>query len=372
VVTIFVILPEIASLNDLNPIFAQQEPKDSNEVVSMPSVSTNNTDDHLVDNSSTDDKTDYICGDANGSNSINILDITYLMSYLFSGGPAPYIYDAGDVDSLNIITFNDISHLLCFIYHNGEEPYCPPFPDSVLPISIIDTLKIEGGIIPPEHSMVRIDLPVHIKRNIHSISLPLSFDYSYGNIICDSITGDFDDYYMGLPNYIEIIDNDNHKILININGFVDYIEPSDSEKVSTLWFTVNPSSDTQYISIDTTTYPPSNILIVSECNYPFIPVVIFDSSYIYCYDSDDDGYGDPGHIESLCPEDNCPYIYNPGQDNSDSDSLGDICDNCPNIVIIASIHLTHIRKIMMRMVLGICVISAMIRTTMVMVILDFR
>lgn len=40
-------------------------------------------------------------------------------------------------------------------------------------------------------------------------------------------------------------------------------------------------------------------------------------------DGDDDGVGD------LC--DNCPAAANPDQQNSDADSLGDACDNCPDI-----------------------------------------
>jgi len=29
------------------------------------------------------------CGDANGDSNVNILDITYLIGYLYMGGPAP-------------------------------------------------------------------------------------------------------------------------------------------------------------------------------------------------------------------------------------------------------------------------------------------
>lgn len=40
-------------------------------------------------------------------------------------------------------------------------------------------------------------------------------------------------------------------------------------------------------------------------------------------DSDIDGDG------KLNSEDNCPEVYNPGQANSDPDTIGDACDNCP-------------------------------------------
>jgi hypothetical protein len=50
-----------------------------------------------------------------------------------------------------------------------------------------------------------------------------------------------------------------------------------------------------------------------------------------CVDSDGDWYGDPGHPENTCSDDNCPDDYNPDQADFDDDGIGDLCDNCIDI-----------------------------------------
>ncbi len=47
-----------------------------------------------------------------------------------------------------------------------------------------------------------------------------------------------------------------------------------------------------------------------------------------CVDSDSDAYGNPGHPENICANDNCPDIYNPSQCDFDGDGFGDVCDEC--------------------------------------------
>ncbi len=49
---------------------------------------------------------------------------------------------------------------------------------------------------------------------------------------------------------------------------------------------------------------------------------IVEFALVICPDQDGDGIDDPN--------DNCPLVPNPGQENSDGDSHGDACDNCPN------------------------------------------
>lgn len=59
-------------------------------------------------------------------------------------------------------------------------------------------------------------------------------------------------------------------------------------------------------------------------------VTLVTAPEIICVDSDADGYGDPGHPENMCDDDNCPATYNPDQSDRDADGIGDLCDDCPD------------------------------------------
>jgi arylsulfatase A-like enzyme len=45
-----------------------------------------------------------------------------------------------------------------------------------------------------------------------------------------------------------------------------------------------------------------------------------------CIDTDWDGYGTPGFLNS-CDEDNCPFIFNPQQEDKNGNGIGDLCEN---------------------------------------------
>ena len=48
-----------------------------------------------------------------------------------------------------------------------------------------------------------------------------------------------------------------------------------------------------------------------------------------CTDTDGDGFGNPGYPANTCAEDNCPDLPNPEQVDTDADGHGDFCDICP-------------------------------------------
>jgi hypothetical protein len=67
----------------------------------------------------------FICGDANGDGSINILDITFIINYLYKGGPAPDPAESADVNNSGSVNILDVTYLINYIYKEGAEPSCP-------------------------------------------------------------------------------------------------------------------------------------------------------------------------------------------------------------------------------------------------------
>ncbi len=62
-------------------------------------------------------------GDADASGGVNIADVTYLISYIFSGGPEP-VYDLlmGDSDCSGRINIGDVTFLIAFVFSGGPAP----------------------------------------------------------------------------------------------------------------------------------------------------------------------------------------------------------------------------------------------------------
>jgi hypothetical protein len=66
----------------------------------------------------------FICGDANGDGTINILDVTHLVDYLYREGPPPLPSEAGDADGSVEINILDATYLINYLYKDGPPPAC--------------------------------------------------------------------------------------------------------------------------------------------------------------------------------------------------------------------------------------------------------
>jgi hypothetical protein len=70
-------------------------------------------------------------GNANGNDppAVNILDITYLIAYLYQGGPPPPCCPEGDANGNCTINILDITYLIAYLYQDGPVPVCADCPD---------------------------------------------------------------------------------------------------------------------------------------------------------------------------------------------------------------------------------------------------
>jgi hypothetical protein len=71
------------------------------------------------------DACDFPCGDANGDDLVNILDITHLINYLYKCGPLPAVLRLTDVNSDGHTNILDITYLINYLYLGGPAPDCP-------------------------------------------------------------------------------------------------------------------------------------------------------------------------------------------------------------------------------------------------------
>jgi hypothetical protein len=67
----------------------------------------------------------YVCGDADGNGTLNAIDVTYLINFLYKGGGAPIPIEAGDASGNGIINALDVTYLINYLYKGGGTPICP-------------------------------------------------------------------------------------------------------------------------------------------------------------------------------------------------------------------------------------------------------
>jgi hypothetical protein len=68
---------------------------------------------------------DFICGDVNDDTLVNIFDITFLIEYLYRGGPPPATLESADVNNDTLVNIFDVTYLIDFLYKDGPVPECP-------------------------------------------------------------------------------------------------------------------------------------------------------------------------------------------------------------------------------------------------------
>ncbi len=145
----------------------------------------------------------------------------------------------------------------------------------------------------------------------------------------------FNDYPMNAPAHIELADFDNDgdlDLAMTNNNIksrsggnpVVYWNTGDGT-FSGYWWYGTVGGMPPLISGDMNNDGGIDLVVFNDPGW--IGISVFLNGQYVCVDSDNDGYGDPGHPDNTCPDDNCPSIYNPDQADFDGDGLGDVCDD---------------------------------------------
>lgn len=66
----------------------------------------------------------YECGDANGDASIDLLDLLYVVEYLFGLGPMPAVIESADCDSSGDLSILDVLCYADYLFRDGPLPAC--------------------------------------------------------------------------------------------------------------------------------------------------------------------------------------------------------------------------------------------------------
>jgi hypothetical protein len=66
-----------------------------------------------------------LLADADGDDAVNILDVVFLINYMYKNGPTPEPVEFSDVNNDTFINILDVVYIINYLYKNGPEPVCP-------------------------------------------------------------------------------------------------------------------------------------------------------------------------------------------------------------------------------------------------------
>jgi hypothetical protein len=198
-----------------------------------------------------------------------------------------------------------------------------------------DEVLLWADDIITEHSDKKAILFTHLYINYDDTRLGLGDDYNCSIYGCGATCNNGDDIWHKLisnhPNIILVISGHavgkQNSVDIGSTGrTIDYMGNQPIHQLLQNYQMEMPYGGNGWLRYYT--FKPNNNIIEVRTYSPYFaeyensPQNYFDLAYPL--DSDNDGI--------FNNEDNCPIVYNPGQDDvGDGDGVGDICDNCPEM-----------------------------------------
>lgn len=87
--------------------------------------SNDNSDMYFVKTGKQPTYPEFKCGDANSDCNIDVLDVSYLVDFLYTQGPPPDPIESGDANGDGIINLFDTTYIIAYLYLGGPAPVCP-------------------------------------------------------------------------------------------------------------------------------------------------------------------------------------------------------------------------------------------------------
>jgi hypothetical protein len=236
----------------------------------------------------------------------------------YSVGSEPYYVALADLDNdgdFDLVTCNDVTSDVSVLLNTGNGTFVArtDYGVSSGPISLVAAdFDLDGyADLATTHDSGD---SVSVLLNNGDGSFAQYTAYAVGTKPIEIVAADFDD------------DADFDLSTVNfVSGDVSYLENTGNGTFGNLSThrTAGGSQAITYADFD-----DDGDLDLAVANWSDMSVSIMLNALV-CFDTDGDGYGDPLHPENECYEDNCPFAYNPDQEDSDSDGVGDSCDVCP-------------------------------------------
>lgn len=126
----------------------------------------------------------FIRGDADGSQTSDLDDASYLRDYLYSNGPAPLVEAAGDANDNGAIELSDIIRIIDFDALGGA-PFPAPFPtvgsDPTVdpfdpPTDLAHALEVVSGVAFLGEQGVEIPVRLHNGAAVQGVEVAISYD----------------------------------------------------------------------------------------------------------------------------------------------------------------------------------------------------
>jgi len=276
-------------------------------------------------------------GDFNGDGNANLLDFVAFVNYFCDAGSGPVNPCQADVDGDCDLDADDIQFII--EHALSGTPLLPGCdnPTEVRYRGIPDMLYIGNEPVTfDDEGRCSFPIAVTNDQGIHTIDLELFFEYTSGQdvVAYDSITYSQRMDVGKLPsrnvNATEFSSSTGGYLDIRLSVGIDCPDTllvGDGE-VCRLWFHVKHGGEVTVSLVGTDGFLLSPLhwqICAGVCEQA--TVVMADPFEVTCIDGDGDGFGDPGHPENSCVDDNCPYIYNPDQADHEGDRIGDVCDD---------------------------------------------